>query len=296
MNNKDKFNTSICDCQAKIDNISQIDNISRGNRCGHDRKSLRFYVKPQHQKRRFHVLEEAIRRVKDAIENPFDYPMFHGLMFHGNGRSIRSERLEAELTLLIPVLIDTVNLASMQIGHYLPTGDFNHYAYDLLVERTGMSYWRVERNIQHLKRAGLVDVKIIIYQTNDGYRTERVIITLSASLFEMLHLDTQLLVDREKAARNRQKLINKVDARKKYLELYRPRSFNNKTRNADKPRENSYQSLAAIKRPNYNPSYNPACDKQVIAVAAELLKNKSCATMREAIHAACIKLGKHPPS
>jgi hypothetical protein len=267
-----------------------------GNKIGHNPSKIRFYSKPSTQKRRFHVLEEANRRVKDALDHPFDYPMFHGLMFHDNGRSIRSERLEAELAMLLPAIYDTLNLCTMQLGHFLDDGNFQHYCYKNLVARTGMSYWRVERNMRHLRDAGLITVQTVVVELNDGFKTERVIITASEQLFNMLHLDTRFLEDREKAMRNLTKLQNKWAARDKYLSLYRPHKVDNKSRKVDKDVVKGCQSIAKMKRPNYEPTYNPASDKQVIALAGELIKAQLCANMRDAITLACTKLGKSPPS
>lgn len=273
-----------------------------GNKIGHNPKTIRFYQKPKHEKRRFHVLEEAQRRLKTAIDNPFDYPEFHGLMFHDNGRSIRSERLEAELATLLPAIYDTVNLSNMQLGYYNPTFDFINFDYNTLVSRTGMSYWRVERNMRHLKQAGIVDVKKIVHETNDGMRTERVVITVDERIFKMLHLDTLFLEDREKAFRNRQKVQNKIDARQKYLELYRPRRpkvDNRRSKGCQSSPEKLTKELAnslSLRRSYKVPNYNPACDKQVIALAGELIAAKLVANMRDAITLACTKLGKSPPS
>ena len=165
-----------------------------------------------------------------------------------------------------------------------------------------MSYWRVERNMRHLQKAGIVEVKRLVVETNDGYKTERVIIAVSERIFKMLHLDNQFLEDREKAFRARQKIQNKIDARSKYLELYRPRrpKVDNRTSkscqsNPEKLTKELANSMSL--RNNFKqPTYNPFCDKQVIALAGELIKAKLVANMREAMTVACQKLGKSPPS
>ena len=269
-----------------------------GNKIGHDPRKIRFYLKPKHEKRRFHVLEEAQRRLKDALGSPFDYPEFHGLMFHDSGRSIRSERLEAEIATLLPAIYDTVNLSNMQLGYYNPKFDFINFDYQTLVSRTGMSYWRVERNMRHLQKAGIVEVKRLVVETNDGYKTERVIIAVSERIFKMLHLDNQFLEDREKAFRARQKVQNKIDARSKYLELYRPRKPKSSKGCQSRPETLTKELANSMSlRNNYKqPTYNPFCDKQVIALAGELMKAKLVANMREAMTVACQKLGKSPPS
>jgi DNA-binding transcriptional ArsR family regulator len=212
--------------ETKVKPFAASRQAQSGNKCGHDPKKHRFYKKPAHQKRRFHVIEESIRRVKRNLASPFEYPVFNQLLYNqAKGRKIRSEAQEAGLALLLPAIADTVNLVRMELG-YWEGNQFINYNYNKYVELTGMSKIRVGRHMRALQKRGIIDVKNIVEVLDDGYRTEKVIITVSDKLFALLGLDKQYLEDRERAIRNRNKIESQIDANEKYRELYRARKVN----------------------------------------------------------------------
>lgn len=219
-----------------------------GNKCGHDRKNFRFYQPPKNQRRRYHVIEEAKRRIPKAFSNPFDYPEFHALLRHADkkGRRKRSERTEAECALLLGSLFDTVNLYHMEAGEYRPDGKFVNYEYEKLAALTKMNYSRVARNMRHLQKYKLITVHEIVGETDKGFRTKKVIISVTADLFRILNLDNELLEDRIKAKRSYDKIQHKLDLRKNYLESYRPKklkeSKKNKLENKNKSENNHIDS------------------------------------------------------
>lgn len=216
-----------------------------GNKCGHDPKNLKFYVKPQGQSRRWHVLEEAIRTVNIAIKSPFDFEMFHGLLFHANGRSIRSERLEGELRILLPALYDTVNLVNMECGFVNDKGIFVNFDYDHFVDVTGMNRSRVERNMRRLQDAGVIEVEAIRKKLNDEDRwvTVGVKIRVLEKAFTMLNLTDKLLEDRRRSLKNRAKLDARIDQKKKSLDLFRP------TRKKAKATESAIKNILNYRKP-----------------------------------------------
>lgn len=209
-----------------------------GNYCGHDRLLIGFYVEPAKQALRWHVLEEAKRRVLKAIYNPYDYKEFMALMFHVNGRHIRSERLEAEMYQIIPAIFDTVNLVTMQLGYYIQkTGQFVNYCYQKIADLTGMSLSRVTRNMRHLIKAKLIDVETIKRPTENGWKTDKVIISVSDRLFSMFNLhdpsrpdQSLFLIDREKAFRNKDSSDRRNNNRAKYLSNFIPPEIGAKKR------------------------------------------------------------------
>lgn len=252
-----------------------------GNKCGHNRLSPKFYSRPQHYKRRFHVIEQALRVIPIALDDPFSFEMFHGLMFH-ESRLNRSERREAELRLLVPAIFDSVNLVNMQLGYFDNNGKFINYTYDHFADVTQMGQSRVDRNMKHLQDYGLISVQKILKTLNDGaVRTERVIITVNAKMFEMLNLMPLLLVDRERSIKSHQKKTNKISQREKYQSLYTPRSVEQKRGTS------SIQGLTGkltnLHRNTAPKPYNPAQDKRVLSTVGELLKQDPTLTIAEAI-------------
>jgi hypothetical protein len=199
----------------------------KGNRCGHDPKNMRFFKQPPNQGRRFHVLEEAQRRVKSAYAKPFDYPLFHGLLFHQGkrgtkGRHIRTEGVESSFLLLMPALFNGVNLVTMELGHYHGT-EFIHYDYGYLVKMTEATDSRIKEGMALLKEVGLVEVKLVIKTRADGsMRTARVVITLTEKAFEAVGLSEALQIDRQRALCAHAKKEKQAEQRKTYLALFKP--------------------------------------------------------------------------
>lgn len=255
-----------------------------GNKCGHNAKNPRFYARPRDYKRRWHVIEESIRRIKIALDNPFEFPEINGLM-HEEGRLVRSERREAELSLLLPAIIDSVNLANMQLG-YFADGKFINYTYDRYVVVTGMSYSRVERNMRHLQDYGLVSVKVIVKELNDGaIKTERVVITVSDKVFQILGTLDAFLKDREKAIKNRTKLETREQQEQKRLNLFRsqkPVKQSRGTYNASNTVQNLTSTFKNMNR-NSPAQYNPAQDRRVLDVVGELLRADPTLSISDAI-------------
>lgn len=225
-----------------------VSQVTHQNKFGHDCKNPRFYIKPAGQKRRFHVLEEAIRRIKKNLITPFNYPEFNQYLYNKEkGRKIRSEAREAELSLLLPAIADTVNLVRMESG-YWEGSQFINYGYRKYRELTGMSESRVERHMLVLKKHGFIDVKKVNVTLSDGYRTEKVIITVSDKLFNLLGLEKQYLVDREKAIQNRNKIDNQEEANRRYLELYRNKKIKDTISNPAQDRSITNIGKTLVKR------------------------------------------------
>jgi len=257
-----------------------LNQLPSGNKCGHNVNNPRFYDRPKDYKRRWHVLEESLRQLKIALDNPFDFPEINGLM-HDSGRLVRSERREAELRLLLPAILDSVNLVTMQLGYYAG-GNFINYTYDHFVSVTQMTYSRVERNMRHLQEYGLVSVKVIVKELNDGaIKTEKVIISVSEKVFEILGVVPEFLRDREKAIKNRTKQETREQQEQKRLNLFRPRKGVKQSRETSNP----VQSLTSrFKTLNRTPQqYNPAQDRSVLDAVGVLLKRDPSLTIAQAI-------------
>lgn len=184
---------------------------SDGNKCGHFKYFLKSYTPPRGQKRRFHVLEEALRVIEYAFDHPWEYPFLHGLLHHQqSGRHIRSERVEAEMKLLMPAIADTVNLATGYLGFRRQNGSFHYFNYKTLMARTGMGFYRVKRNMQNLQRYGLISVHRIVQTTTDGIKHKELRIKVQDDFFHMLGLMKELQGDRKKSEHNDEKICKRV--------------------------------------------------------------------------------------
>jgi hypothetical protein len=260
-----------------------------GNNCGHDPKMPRFYTRPVHYKNRFHVLEEAQRVIKQALADPFSYPELHELLVNKDkdGRKHRSERVEAEMYLLVPAIFDSVNLVNMQVGHYTTGQSFINYNYSYFEKRTGMSSHRVERNMRHLQKYGLIHVQKIIKTLNDGAkRTDRVIITVSNKLFEIFRLTDKFLDDRAKAFRNHAKNKKRLDDQNKYRSNFKP--ILQKDKRENRKTLSSIGDLAS-KMTNFSSRssdstkvYNPLQDKRVLSLIKDVMTSDPSLTLSQA--------------
>jgi hypothetical protein len=269
-----------------------LKNQGTGNKCGHNSLILKFYSRPKSYKRRWHVLEEGLRNIKKSFIDPFDFPEFHGLTFESQ-RKIRSERREAELALLLPALIDSVNLVTMEAGYYV-NKKFINYTYDHFMKLTGMNYCRVERNMRKLKERGLIDVKNIVKTLNDGaIRTEIVKIIVSEEIFRMLGIQDEFLRDREKAILNRTKEEMRELQTQRRLELFRPKWLKKLSQqtisNNDPIKDSCINHVKNLTKKltnvhnNTNRKYNPAQDKRVLDIVGELLKRDPSISIADAI-------------
>jgi|ERR1700722_1449790 len=284
-----------------------------GNKCGHAPKSLRFYSRPPEYRTRFHVLEAARRTILLALADPYSYPALHGFMYR-NHRQKRSERREAELALLMPAIADTVYLANMQCGH-LVHGKFENYTYAKYKQLTGMSEWRVARNMRRLQEAGLITVRqVLIEHPNGETRVERVIISVTHKFFELLGLTHELEIDRARAAKSHAKHMLKfvrrdapIAPRKmqkaKDTPLLHSPDYNPNDRQAEKAAfaaiqdklgaKNALQAILTKALPDNRPQPNKRTVSTLVAVQA-LIKAYPNMPMHEAIRLVS-QQGSDPP-
>jgi hypothetical protein len=275
----------------------------KGNRCGHDPKNMRFFQQPPNQARRFHVIEEALRRVPSAYAKPFDYPIFHGLLFHQGtrgtkGRQIRSEGAESSLCLILPALLNGVNLVTMEVGHFHGT-EFVHYDYGYLVKATGESYSRIKGGMILLKEEGLVEVKSVVTTRADGtIRTVRVVITVTEKMFAVLGLVDELRLDRQRALLAHAKKEKQAEQKKASLALFKPQP----SREAQKKQAATLSSFKAFAT-RWNSIHKKSADKpsstlshpEVRALTHTLFLSGHYPTLRASAIEACRRLNKPPP-
>jgi hypothetical protein len=275
----------------------------KGNRCGHDPKNMRFFKQPPNQARRFHVLEEAQRRVKSAYAKPFDYPRFHGLLFHRDeageeSRRRRSERVESSFLLVMPALFNGVNLVKMEVGHFNGT-EFIHYDYGYLVKVTKANYSRIKEAMLVLQEEGLVEVKLVVKTRADGsMRTARVVMTLTEKMFAVVGLSEPLQIDRQRALLAHAKKEKQAEQRKTYLALFKPQPSQ-----AQQKKQavaiSSVKELAThfkiVKKPPKTLSSSPLSHPSVRALTHTLFLSGGYPTLLSAATEACQRLNKPPP-
>jgi hypothetical protein len=285
---------------------------SSGNRCDHNKNSFKRPKVLRNAKRRPHCLEEAKRRIYEAIDNNFRYPKFAEIFFHKNGcggdgapvrhlaRKRRSEGVEGILSLTLPLLLHTLNLHKMACGFYDKNNNFHYRDYVYLETSTDQSSIRIKREMAVLKRLEIINVINMREQNNDGtWRHIGTRIEFTDKIFDMLELMPEFLADREYSYRRFQKDQKIIDNKEKTLSSFKPKNPYERKSKVDNSRVESCQSSAKILTKSMRPNqykYNPSSDKQVIALAGELLKAQLCANVRDAITLACTKLGKPPPN
>lgn len=276
---------------------------AKGNRCGHDPKNMRFFQQLPNQGRRFYVLEEGQRRVKEAYAKPFDYPMFHALLFHRNKegeiiRRIRSEKRESALFLLIPAIFNSVNLVTMELGHFNGT-EFINYDCGYFVKVTKQNYSRIQEAVAFLKKEGLIEVKTVIKMLADGFiRTERVVITVTEKMFHVFGLGEALLIDRERALCAHAKKEKQADERKKYLALFQPKP----SKREQEKQSSAIASVKAltthfkiVKNTSTTMPSSPLSDRAVKELTHTLFLSGDHSTLMSAATEACRRLNKPPP-
>lgn len=300
--------------------LKRLQSISLGNRCDHNKnkfKKPKFYGQLHVNDRRPHSIHEALRAIDHAEERLRAFPkrsrfylfenerfasLFYRIGKNGKRRYRRSESIESAIFLALRAIIYSTDLYRMACGFYDNRNQFHFYNYGYLEKETNQSEIRIKRGMAVLQEEGLVKVVKVVETLNDGaIRTKEVRIEVSEDVFNMLGVTDQLLKDRQNRHIKWQERQNRLDAKDKHKNLYKPRPLterrvDNKSRNVDKGMNKGCQSLANRMRPTYQAVYNPACDKQVIALAGELIKAHLCANMRDAITLAATKLGKSPPS
>lgn len=218
------------DNQVGCPTQSQIS--QKGNRCGHDKNSFKRPEVFGRAKKRPHVLEEAKRRIYAGISDHFRFPAFSGLFYHqdqdgkGNGRHIRSERIEGTHSLTLPILLQHIDLYRMACGHYDNRNQFRFYNYAFIENATDQSSIRVKREMKLLQDRGIIKVITLREQNNDGsWRTPEVRIEFTDKIFEMLELMPEFLKDRETSAIKFHAKQARLDKNQKKREFYRKTSF-----------------------------------------------------------------------
>jgi hypothetical protein len=232
--------------------------IISGNRCGHDKSSLKIspmYGNIESRARRPHVIEESGRRlgylgqcftgrfskhnfsISGSIKtNPMlswaillqEDSRFIRLLYHFNDakkrtRRRRSESLESVLFLVLSTIIYETNLYRMAAGYFDSQSRFIFYNYTHLAEKAGISLIRFKRAMRVLKELDLITVQIKNKTLDDGHIIhDETHIYLSDQVFEMLGITEEFLLCRKHAFTKHSQLEQNIKNHKKYLESFKP--------------------------------------------------------------------------
>jgi hypothetical protein len=208
--------------------------LRKGNRCDHDKNNFKRPHFFRDAKRRPHVLEEAKRRIEASIFDHFRYPAYSGLFYHQhengqtpNGRHIRSERVEGVHSLVLPTLIQSLDLHRMACGYYDNRNKFHFKNYVYLQKQTDQNTIRIKREMAFLQKRGLIKVNTKKEKNTQGqWRTTNVEIEFTDKIFEILDLMNEFLEGREERSLKFYKRQATLDSNQRKREIYRKRAFN----------------------------------------------------------------------
>jgi hypothetical protein len=163
-----------------------------GNRCGHVPTSPRLFNRPDHNKPRPHILEQAIGKLKDVYDRPKKF--FKKLAtFNPSNRQKRSERREA-IASVSQVLLHYFDLVTFRVGFYTASGVFVPLDLEYIAEKAGIHFGRAKRAIAEITKAGYADaVRQFTKKENGTFQGSASIRKLSVQFFIDLGIDIQKL-------------------------------------------------------------------------------------------------------
>lgn len=174
------------------DRINQIQAIVSGNRCGHVPDAPRFFIPPDHHKRRPTVLDRAIDTWEVVYRKAKKF--FKKLATsHDNGRQVRSERREA-IAAVSQVLLHYLELSTLRVGFYVSHSKFVHLDIEYIANKANLSFSRAKRAINALAEAGYIKIIRQYKKKEDGtIDGEPSIREIAVQFFIDLGMDVQKL-------------------------------------------------------------------------------------------------------
>lgn len=233
----------------------------------------------------------------------FQEDKFRRLFFHyskntkSGWKRKRSDGIESLILFTLSTLLNYVDLPTMAIGirHNASQFDFKDSAW--IAEKAGCSLSRVNRALHWLAKAGLVLITPITKKIDDGHIiTLGTQIHLSEDVFFLLGLKDQYLEDRKYALKKVEEARLRKEEKERRLEKSMSHDMAFRKKNLKKLGK-IFNNSPLDKKPTYfaKPIYNPASDKEVLSLAKSLMDSRQYTSIRDAINAACMRLGKPPP-
>jgi uncharacterized protein YxeA len=186
------FGDRMFDHSILNDRANQIQAIVSGNRCGHVPDAPRFFIPPDHHKRRPTVLDRAIDTWEVVYRKAKKF--FKKLATsHDNGRQVRSERREA-IAAVSQVLLHYLELSTLRVGFYIGLNKFIHLDIEYIAKKANLSFSRAKRAITALADAGYIKITRQYKKKEDGtFDGEPSIREISVQFFIDLGMDVQKL-------------------------------------------------------------------------------------------------------
>lgn len=157
-----------------------------GNRCGHNPEYPVIFLMREKMKELADKIPEVLVQTVEALQAYYGHPekVFPSLSHIRGPRQQRSERRES-CGLVLTCLIEKMDILTMEVLEGDPSNGVLGLGYKRIMAITGLSYTRVFRAMEDLKKAGLVSLKQIIEKLRDNvYMGFNAIIKISHVVFD----------------------------------------------------------------------------------------------------------------
>jgi len=233
-----------------------------GNRCGHVPHEPRFYLRPEDNKARPSVLENAIERLQDVYRRPKKF--FRKLAtFHPSDRQKRSERREA-IASVSQVLLHYLELSTLRVGFYAGT-KFIQLDLEYIAKKAGLNFIRAKRAMADLVKAGYIKTSRQFDKKEDGtFQGKPSIREISVQFFIDLGIDIQKLFFTREWKRKKQEKVLQKKAQEKMRDMMQAvASFGKRTIFRNKRKKNTHLAekdliTKALKLHKINPERSPS--------------------------------------
>lgn len=277
------------------------ENLSKGNRCGHDKNNLRKPIFHKTTKRSPYIIAESRRRLSEAVDFRNDmqlYPGLRPLLRHQNNkrsRKRRSEAVEGALSLTVDALIYGFNINTMAYGMVNDRNETVYHDYSNLRKVTGLTPWRQKRMIKILKDHDICVVDNIV---DENHKHVKTIIRLTDKIFTLLNLEEEFLKGRAKAKEIYDRNQELRDRYLQKLRQYKPKQIMSKEkRKSQSTATNEIADLFSKMKPSYK-AYKPA-NKSVERIRHKLLSDAELERIKNDPRLTCqepLVIKRPPPS
>jgi len=204
--------------------------VSKGNRCAHDKNHFKKPSFSGTPRRRPHVIEESKRRIQQSFRDIYHYPEFTQVFYHpiqrDRGRLRRSESIEGTIALTLSTLLHSLNLQKMAVGFYDSGNEFHYYDYGFIERSTSQHAQRIKREMKLLQEYEIIRVITLREKNHDGsWRTKEVRIEFTDKIFLMLDLVDEYLKDRETISLKFHEKQERLERNRAKKSIYRKSSF-----------------------------------------------------------------------
>ena len=167
-------------------------------------------------KRRTRIKYKVIEKIQEYYSKPSVIPMLNAV--NGSARQQRTERREACVSLL-EAMVYSMDLVTLRVGYpgEHGTGDFVYRTIEWLAEKASISISRAKRAFKDLKSCGILSVKRVCRENDDGSHSSLAASKCFSKAFMLLlGFDKWMSKERKKAsARKHEAQVDAEDAAKR---------------------------------------------------------------------------------